>query len=63
MPDDIASNVYTKEMLVFAPVIGSAVAITYDVGYFTGFDIGIDNAPDAGGYVRLARHGEDAVPI
>jgi hypothetical protein len=30
---------FNKELLVILPIIGSAIAITYDVGYFTALDI------------------------
>jgi hypothetical protein len=30
---------FQKEALVLVPLLGSAIAITYDVGYFTGIDI------------------------
>jgi hypothetical protein len=41
MPDDIMSTLSTKELLVFVPAIGSAIAITYDVGYFAALDINL----------------------
>lgn len=39
MPDDFGSRVLSKDLWVVAPIIGSAIAITYDVGYFTALDI------------------------
>jgi hypothetical protein len=41
MPDDFETRVFSKELWVIAPVIGSAIAITYDVGYFTALDINL----------------------
>jgi hypothetical protein len=34
--DDKAEIVFNKEMLIIVPVLGSALAIIYDVGFFTG---------------------------
>lgn len=39
MADDVGSRLFNKELLVLLPVVGSAIAITYDVGYFTALDI------------------------
>jgi hypothetical protein len=34
-----ADSEFSKEILVAVPVLGSAIAISYDVGYFYGLDI------------------------
>src|SRR6266853_6251880 len=39
MADDVGSRIFNRELLVLLPVVGSAIAITYDVGYFTALDI------------------------
>ena len=34
-----ASELFTKDLVVAIPLIGTAIAISYDVGYFYGIDI------------------------
>ena len=41
MAEEVRSRLLNKEFLVLLPVVGSAIAISYDVGYFHALDINL----------------------